>query len=524
MQSRNGTSLGRIRSVVPRTQPYKTSGAKPSGHVGPWSQHQFIALTLVLLVAASLRILGLSDQSLWYDESARVYVASLPLRDLFHILTAMGLQRLPLYFLAVRPFTVPFHEMTVRFPSVLFGLLSIAFVAQAGRKLLNRRIGLIAAILMAVNPFHVWFSRDANLYTLVALSSTGALYFFAGVLRRQGFRPWLGLGLLTGIGLWTHYFTYAIPLVGFLYLLCTFGDNYVLLRRWVVTQLLAFAPLLPWAVSVILQGQFYIASSAVAKPHPMELLHTLWNFSIGYTEKVTPIVLVSLGLFGGTILLAILQFRRHPRSTLLLMLSLCLPIAMTFVIAQRLPMYMDRYLIVTLPAFLILVAGGAMSLPVRMRGLCLAGLIVASSIGTARIYYDEEYYTKEDWQGVASYIESQEQSGDAIMPLLYQSLVPLIGYYYHGKLPMEPILTQDRMRLPATFADSYQRLWYVAPHPHDSSHLLARCQTFDLYADVHEEPVRQWLMEHEVDLAQREDFACISVLLYDLSNDVGQNP
>jgi hypothetical protein len=281
--------------------------------------------------------------------------------------------------------------------------------------------------------------------------------------------------------------------------------------------------LAPWYVFLVHRGEFYFGSAASDPPKLVDLFYTFWNFSIGYTVEYTPVVIASLVLFGGAVLLGVWRIRQRNELSLLL-LHCCLPIALTFGMSFRLPMYVDRYMMVSLPAFLLLVVAGVMKAPRNWRAIWLAGLILASTLGALRLYYDEEYYTKEDWRGAVNYIQSQERPGDAIMPLRIHSLIPFIGQYYHGDLPFEPILLQNTVRQPATFADQYRRLWYVYGHGHDSTHLLAKCQLMDQYSAVKQEEVRRWLQEHESDLVQREDFACISVLLYDLAGGSEPGP
>jgi 4-amino-4-deoxy-L-arabinose transferase-like glycosyltransferase len=483
--------------------------------LGAWSSGQSAALLIILLLATATRMFGLGDQSLWYDEADRIFIASLPLRHLFHTMAEETLGYLPLFFLVTKPLTHPFHETTVRYPSVVCGVLTVAFIAQAGRKLMGRRGGLVAALLLTMNPFHIWFSRDANFYALLALSVAAVSLKNICFLERPTPRSWIGLTLLTGVGFWSHYFAFAIPVVEFVYLLVTWPRYYRVLRMWTLAQIIAFIPLLPWYIFVIRRGEYHIASAAHGSPHPVELLYSLWNYSVGYTEKVTPTILISLGLFLGALVLGTRQASKRQSPVLLFF---WLPVGVTFLMSYRLSMYVDRYLIGVLPPFLILVSWGALKLPRSFRGVWIAGLILVSTLGTARIYYDMEYYAKEDWRGVAAHIQAQERPGDAIMPLLYQSLTPLVGQYYHGELPFEPLVVQDLVRSPSDLAEKYQRLWYIAPHFHDSTHLLARCQPFDLYIDAEDEQVRRWLMDHQHQLVQRVDLTCVSVLLYDLTS------
>ncbi len=60
-------------------------------------------------------------------------------------------------------------EASVRLPSVLASALTIAVVFELGRALADRRAGLIAAALFALNPVQVFYAQEARSYGLQVL-------------------------------------------------------------------------------------------------------------------------------------------------------------------------------------------------------------------------------------------------------------------------------------------------------------------------------------------------------------------
>ena len=72
--------------------------------------------------------------------------------------------RLPAQLYATVPFIAIFgmNEWGVRLASVVFGIFSIIFFYLMTRKLFNQRIGLVAAFLMTISPWHLQYSRQAN--------------------------------------------------------------------------------------------------------------------------------------------------------------------------------------------------------------------------------------------------------------------------------------------------------------------------------------------------------------------------
>jgi 4-amino-4-deoxy-L-arabinose transferase-like glycosyltransferase len=478
----------------------------------------------ILLVAAGVRFYLLGDQSLWYDESDRVFIASLAPEEIFPAMAEEGLHYLPLYFFIQKPFVHPFSEMMVRFPSAWFGILAVALAAQVGRVIWGNRAGLISALLLSLNTFHVWYSRDASFYAVVSVSSLGSLYCFLRLLRERRPSLWLGLGAFTSLGICTHYFAFAMPVVQLCYIVLGLRRNHRLLRGWALSQALAFLPLVPWYAFVIRRGVFYYGTAGVAAPVPLDIMYTLWNYSIGYAGGLDLLIALSLVAFWSAFLLGIGLAARRERSVgRLLTLWLALPVVLAFGMAFRVPMYVDRYLMPAFPAFLLLVAGGVTTVGRRARGVLLAALVVASAAATLRLYHDPAY-AKEDWRGVARHIEANEKPGDLIMPLRYQSLTPLVGQYYRGRLPLRPVLVQGQERDPEQISAGYRRVWLIVPHAHalpdepSTIHLLARCQPTDALdsASYSERMLGVWIDTHRAHLVWQSEFTCISLLLFEL--------
>ena len=143
------------------------------------------------LVAAALRLPGLGQQSLWVDEGNTYVRAVLPFDVVLDNLLEVHNQ-VPLYYLLLRLSTrlIGSSEFALRLPSVFFGLVNIVFVYLLGRLSGHRGVGIWAAWFMAVNPFHVWYSREARMYSLGLLLATSAMWCFLLAVRRGGRRRW----------------------------------------------------------------------------------------------------------------------------------------------------------------------------------------------------------------------------------------------------------------------------------------------------------------------------------------------
>ena len=170
--------------------------SRPAGAVG-----------LLVVVGAALRLLGLDAKGFWQDEVATLEVLRADLGGLPPAITDSE-RAPPLYYLIAWPWTRVFGdgEVGIRSLSALSGVAVIPVAYLAGKELVSRRAGVVAAGLVAVNPLLVWYSQEARVYSLLVLLSGVALYFFARSLKDP--RPWpLALwALFSVLAVMTHYF------------------------------------------------------------------------------------------------------------------------------------------------------------------------------------------------------------------------------------------------------------------------------------------------------------------------------
>lgn len=91
---------------------------------------------------------------------------------------------LPFYFLLVRIWsTIGESEFVLRYFSTILSVLSIALIFSVGRLLAGPRVGFVAALLLSISPFHIWYSQEARMYTLMTVSVLAAHWFLFRLLR-----------------------------------------------------------------------------------------------------------------------------------------------------------------------------------------------------------------------------------------------------------------------------------------------------------------------------------------------------
>jgi len=481
----------------------------------------------ITLLGATFRLFHLGAQSLWLDESLSLVFASVPLKTSMEAILADGIHP-PLYYLVLRLFLcMGQSEEIARLPSAIFGILTIPLVYEIGRLCFDQKIGSVSAFLLSLSPFHVWFSQDARMYAMAAFLTLASVCFFLRLLQGSNWRWWVGFVVCTVLGYYTHYFTFFITLAEFTYLLITFRTRYKLFRKWTLAQAVAFLPLIPWLVAIFTREMGSFGIGWVPRPEWLDLFKTLWNLSLGYTGTLTPTVIISLLPFFLALLCGLWPRDSgskvlHPR--LFLHLWFWLPMIATFLLSLRRAIYIDRLFIMTLPAYIILLAWGTMGLKAPWARLALgAGLVIAMTVGLSRIYFDARLYTKEDWRSAARHVESYSQPCDIIVLRNFQDLIPF-NCYYQGEVQRVSI-TLNMITTPLEeLVEGHCRLWMVYRHAHESSHFLARSQPFDLDSQEGDPQVKGWLTDHQGDILEEKGFSGVQVILYDLWPSEGQWP
>lgn len=173
-----------------------------------WRHRVAIALGAITVAAALLRFATLGDQSLDHDETvtaARVIHPSF-LRSMNVVFS--GERSPPLYYVLIWLWSRVWGTgvVAVRSLSAVFGTITVVLAYFAGRELASRRAGLVAALLVALNPYLIWYSQEARSYGALVMFGALALYFFARARRTHARRPLAGWAIASGLALLSHYF------------------------------------------------------------------------------------------------------------------------------------------------------------------------------------------------------------------------------------------------------------------------------------------------------------------------------
>jgi mannosyltransferase len=255
-----------------------------------------IEVCAVTALAVVLRLTTLGLQSYEFDEAATLYVIRGSFTDMLH-----GVARYestpPLYYVLAWMWSQAFGtgEPGLRLLSAVAGVATVPVVYAVGRTLASHRIGLVAAAIVATNPYLVFYSQEARSYALYTLLSTAGLLCCVRAIQNPGTRT---LGLWAAVSLAaiaTHYFA-LFPWVGQVVVLAVFGAPRRLLARSVAAVGLASIPLVLLVKHQAAEGHAdWIGAAGLVQ----RIRVTAETFTLGATFKGTlpHSVLAVCGLF-----------------------------------------------------------------------------------------------------------------------------------------------------------------------------------------------------------------------------------
>jgi uncharacterized membrane protein len=380
------------------------------------------ALAAVLALGAAIRFHQLDHESLWVDEILSVEVARQPLPALLAATGGDG--HPPLYAALLHLWLGAFgeSETAVRSLSATIGVATLAAFFALAARLLSARAALLATLLLASAPYHVYYSQEARNYALLVLLT---------VLSYLGLLAWderptparaVAYVAATTLLLYTHVFGFFVWGAQLLWIAARArarGDWRVRLPPSVAIGVLVLPWLAaPWTAMLLRQTNARTTSLQLARPTVVSLLTSAYQFA---GSPLTALILMpaaalevyhSLGTRaagedeGGTGL--------GRRSWIaLLLLWAAVPQLVPFAISQfAVPFYITRATIVTLPVLYLLAAARLVRLRGPWQGI-LVSVAVLGSLGAQALYF--QGHTKEQWREAAGTVDTRAQPGDVVL-------------------------------------------------------------------------------------------------------------
>jgi 4-amino-4-deoxy-L-arabinose transferase-like glycosyltransferase len=306
---------------------------------------RIISVTLVMCLAAGIRVWGLNqigfntDEAVYSGQAAAI--AQIPvLREIFPVFRAHPLL---FQFVLALLFNFGVSDLAARLLAVAIGVATVFIVYRLGSLLYGESTGILAALILAVMPYHVVVSRQVLLDGPMVMCATLTLYLLARY-ALTGNPIWLHAAGI-GMGLTFLAKETGLILIGAVYSFFALSrDVFVRIQDLIISFVLMVLMILPFPISLWLAGgskvgQQYLIWQLFRRPnHSADFYLTTVPGQIG----ILVILIAIMGLF--------LLWRERTWRERLLLLWIAVPV----VFFQIWPTKGYQYLLAIAPPFAIL--------------------------------------------------------------------------------------------------------------------------------------------------------------------------
>lgn len=463
-------------------------------------RHQYLILAVFTIFAGVIRFFRLGEWSFWVDEISTINRVQAHYMDFDSILGNIPpyANWIPISLLgtsaAVKLFGM--GEWSARLASAVIGILSIPILYIPTRRIFGTSVALISALLLAVSPWHLYWSQNARFYTSLMLFYALGLFVFYFALERDRLGYLVLFWVITYLGSSERMlFLLIMPAIAAYLLLSvvlpTQKTPGFRIKNFILTGLPLIAGGLIEVYSLVSSGtsRFFGGFEHVAKSIENPFAQSIFiAFEIG-------IPLLTFSVFSGLFLLS-----QRQRAGVLILLGAVVPLVL-IVIATPFMFTEERYAFITLPCWLTLAAIGVKELWGRTVGCArlltvgILSLLLADAAGSQVMYFHVNNGNRRDFKGAFAFVQERSGPDDIIV-----STFPKIGTYY---LDREIVSWQDLDVV--TIEESAKRIWFI---------IIPDMAWYWGNQDVY------WWVSHNAELIQvkylrRPDNADLFVYLYD---------
>ncbi|MEY2480099.1 MAG: mannosyltransferase [Verrucomicrobiota bacterium] len=401
-----------------------------------------IALLAIVAGGALLRLYCLGLRG-FNDEAARWTFASLDWVNFWKEIWR-GELNMAFYYILLRGWMAfGDSEWILRSLSVLLGVAALPALYFLGRQLFGRQVGLVSCALLAAHTFHIRYSQEARGYSLLTLLVILSTYFFVRAIESADQKKfWAAYVITSALACYSHFFAFLVLIAQWLAL--GIAKLHEIGFRKILVVLLSFLLLTaPIAVFFISQRhtQVRVQLHWIPRPTRGALVGFLYFFTGDFGN-------IMLGFYTALAFFSLAPLRRRAANEpaaaqenwqiRLIASWLALPIALLMGASYFKPLFQTRYLLMCLPALMLLAAIGLvklsrLSLPWRRIAVVLFIAMLALSLAGTRKQYRSAVLARSSYRPMTQYILAHSEKRDAIVFFPSPNYLPF-RYYAHRQV------------------------------------------------------------------------------------------
>lgn len=420
-----------------------------------------VVAILFFWILAALIFFGLqAGYSLRLDESQTIWQTSQSLTNLLDSLSRNV--HVPFYHISFHFWQAWFGNGVVvgRLYSLLFMLATIPSLFYFTKRYFSREAAFFATLLFTLSPFVTWFGGEIRMYTLIAFLTVNAHFLYLELLHHPRLYHWFLYTALAIVGVYSHYFFWFVLGIHFLYFFFhrPLREQKMMFIKFLTVALVVVVSFLPWA-NKVLNTPGSVADPLLSPPKSIDVFNVFTNFFFGFQSDYVNSLLISIWPLVFT--LSFFTLRKGfklKKEFYFLVIAAFVPILLAYVASFLVqPMFLSRYLIITLPPLFIAVSVlvTAFEDPIKnITRVILVALVFSMLLVQAS---DESLVAKEDYRQATEYINRSVTPKDVVIVSAPFAIYPF-QYYYDGYARVETIPQWNRFSGEALPAFSRRRL------------------------------------------------------------------
>lgn len=362
-------------------------------------------IIIILILALGLRLIGLG-QSLWLDEAISANVAKMPIGEIVKHFS-VGDFHPPLFYWFLNVWTKIFGSdvIKLRLSSVLFSLVTIYFVYLIGKKIKNKKIGLLAALFLTLNPLFVYYSQELRMYSMMTMWLIIGFYYFVKIRSTKltvNISDLVIFNLMMALAFGTFY--------GSIFLIASLAIYFLIKKEWKLFWLtnigtgLIIMVLTPLLLVQINNSQIMLVKIAnwalvLGKVNLKNLLLIPLKFGMGRISFYPKIWYYLIGIAWSLIILGLIL--KNKKESNWLKIFLIIPIILAILFSIKSPL-LDYFRFLYLVPIMTLIL--AINCDKKWQKILIGGGFLIFSL----MYLLNPDYYREDWQGVTTSLKDEK--------------------------------------------------------------------------------------------------------------------
>ena len=417
-----------------------------------FQNNSWILLCIILTIAILLRLPNLNE-SLWFDElwSTRMKLDNIALLSNLVLYDPHP----PFYYIFMFFWIRLFgdSELSIRIPSLIFGILSIFLTYTLCLRFTGKRGAVLASFLLCVSPVHIWYSQEARPYSGTLFFLLLAIFLYYKLKDSKSNSIWYFMYFVALLfAVFSHY--YVVVYLGIISIMCLF-DTDKMKRKVLILNILILVSLISYLGLKSMFGTIIIELGYLRPFTFFELWMLFFNwFLFGnslwiispYRSDIsvisqkplmffTQLVFLSFFIHGVIQILKESKKRENLDSLDLILYLFSLPIfllGLNFIGFKN--TYIERSMFVVLPFFYILLVKGITCFKYKSISVISTIFTITLCIVTLTSYFKKSdewtvYKQNPDWRGAAHYFDDELR--DTIKPFFAFTTTPATELTYY---------------------------------------------------------------------------------------------